>query len=149
LGIDLSVDQQVIGHYFQQDETFIPREVWQDGIKPFINEKTDVFVMWGRERFILIKSQTSKESKDRTLHLILLLQNYFKETYNLTPSFGIGQRVSAKQLTQSFEQAESALATAIRHHSVVFDEDLQLEMLVNRFVGLESITVNCLKKLEI
>lgn len=36
--------------------------------------------------------------------------------------------VSPHQLYHSFERAERALTVAMRHHSIVFDEDLRLEM---------------------
>ena len=129
LGIDISVNRQVIiGHYIRNSDNFIPREVWNDVIKTFINDRKDVFVRWGNERFVLLQSSKGTDSRASTLYFMQQLQKYFKEKYNQNLSFGIGQTVSPLQLYQSFEQAERALTVAMRNHSFVFDEDLRLEM---------------------
>lgn len=129
LGIDLSIDRQVIiGHYSRNERGFIGREVWEDVTQSFIHNKKDVFVRWGNERFVLLKTSNSKENKKQTLHFVHKIQRYVKDKYNQTLSFGIGQIVSSRDLFQSFEQAERALTVAIRNKAIVFDDDLRLEM---------------------
>lgn len=83
LEIDLSIDRQVIiGHYIRNSADFIPREVWNDVTKTFINDGKDVFVRWGNERFVLLQTRKGKNNRASTLHFIQQLQKHFKQKYN-------------------------------------------------------------------
>ena len=131
LGIDLSLDRLVIiGHYSSHKENFITRDVWNDIHQTFMSKRDEVFVRWGNDRFVLLHPVKEKENKTRTLYLVQQLQKYFRDKYNRVLSFGIGQTVTAHEIYQSFTQAERALAVAIRTQSIVFDEDLRLEMCI-------------------
>ncbi|SHN34902.1 CdaR family transcriptional regulator [Gracilibacillus kekensis] len=127
LSIDLSSDRQVIiGHYLQKEGNFISSEIWNDVIKNFTRIKRDIFVRWGTERFLIIRSR--KETKESTQHFLKQIQIYFEDKYQQIVSFGVGHLTASNRLYQSFEQAERALNVAIRKQSIIFDDDLRLEM---------------------
>lgn len=129
LGIDLEIDRQVIiGHYSQKDDHFLPREIWNDVSTTFINQTNDIFVRWGNDRFVLLRALKAKGSKERTLQFIEQLQRYVKEKYQQVLSFGVGPLLPPNELYQSFQQAERALTVAIRSYSIMFEEDLRLEI---------------------
>ncbi|WP_416150327.1 CdaR family transcriptional regulator [Salipaludibacillus sp. HK11] len=129
LAVDLSVRRQVIiGRFVRNSDTFFQRDAWSDVIKTILHDSKDIFVRWGNERFVLLRAYKEKETKQSLLLFIQQLQNYLQDKYNQRFSFGIGQAVSPHHLNQSFENAERALAVAMRNQSIVFDEDLRLEM---------------------
>jgi carbohydrate diacid regulator len=110
------------------DEEFIQRNIWKDTMQTFLAESKDVLVRWGNERFVILHAVQGKEKKQRIMHFTQQLKDFLKEKYNKRTSFGIGQVVSPHEVYQSFEQAERALSIAKRTNSIVFDDDLRLEM---------------------
>ncbi|RKL66598.1 carbohydrate diacid regulator [Salipaludibacillus neizhouensis] len=129
LDVNLSIDRQIIiGHYSRTEDDFNQRKIWNDIIQTIVHDKNDIFVRWGNERFVLLRTRKGNEKRQSMLHFIEQLQRYLKEKYNKTLSFGIGQMVSSREIYRSFEQADRALAVAIRTQSIVFEDELRLEM---------------------
>lgn len=127
LGIDLKLQRQVvIGHHSGGE--IIQHPIWQDLIQTFMIKNKDVFVRWGNERFVIVYGLTGVKNKQQTLHFIQKIKHYIEEKYDQFISFGIGQVTNSRDIYQSFKEAERALTIAKQKHSIVFDEDLRLEM---------------------
>lgn len=129
LGIDLSADRQVIiGHCTGREDALISQEVLNDIMQTFMNASTDVFVRWGNDRFVIL--QAAKVNKERTRQFAIQISRYLNERYQLKISMGVGQHSAAAEVYRSFEQADRALTVAKNTNSIVFDEELRLEMLL-------------------
>ncbi|MED3645518.1 sugar diacid recognition domain-containing protein [Halalkalibacterium halodurans] len=128
LHIDLTVSRQVIiGYYGQHNRERIQREWWIDVSQTFTRQKDDLLVRWGNDRFVMLLANKA-EGKERAVHSIQQIQKYIQNKYRHSLSFGVGQSVCPQELYRSFEQAERALAVAVRTQSIVFEEDLRLDM---------------------
>ncbi|MFY0762346.1 sugar diacid recognition domain-containing protein [Metabacillus dongyingensis] len=129
LGIDLSLNRQIIiVHFTGRKDALIGQEVLNDIMQTFMNESTDVFVRWGNDRFVILHA--AKEKKDRTRQFAIQISRYLSERYHLKISIGVGQPSAAAEVYRSFEQAERALTVAKNSNSIVFDEELRLELLL-------------------
>ncbi|MFD1413178.1 CdaR family transcriptional regulator [Oceanobacillus jeddahense] len=127
LGVDISVDRQVIiGYYKQPEVKQLSTDIWTDVIKQYSEDDEDIFVRWGTEQFLILRA--GHKSIASTKRLLQQIQSYFAEQYQQAVLFGVGQVIEAKQLFQSFKQAERALQLAKGERTVVFDEELQLEI---------------------
>ncbi|MEK3989844.1 CdaR family transcriptional regulator [Robertmurraya sp. FSL R5-0851] len=129
LGIDLHINRQVIiGHYLSEGREIIQTNIWKDIMPSFMMNSDDVFVRWGNERLVILHGVHGIEKKQQTLQFTEKLKNFLNERINLNISFGIGEVVPPQVLYQSFKHAERALTVARRTSSIVFDDDLRLEM---------------------
>ncbi|PKG23549.1 CdaR family transcriptional regulator [Niallia nealsonii] len=129
LGIDLHINRQVIiCHYLSSKKDLMQTNILQDIQQTFKMTANDIFVRWGNQHFVLLHAINKKDNKERILHFLEQLQTYLQEKYALHTSFGIGQTCSPKQVCPSFKQAERALIVAQKTTSIIFDDQLLLEM---------------------
>ena len=130
LGIDLHIDRQIIiCHYLSETKDLMETNILQEIQQTFKRTVHDIFVRWGNQHFVLLYAVNQKDNnKERTLHFFKQLQSYLQEKYSLHTSFGIGQTVSPHHVFQSFKQAERALSVAQKTTSIIFDDQLLLDM---------------------
>ncbi|WP_163102144.1 CdaR family transcriptional regulator [Peribacillus alkalitolerans] len=129
LQIDLQVDRQVV--ICKMDEMDImDRHLWQQISRWVEQEQNDLIVRWGNDRFVLLLTSATK-SKTRVEIKMNAFRIYLEEKLHASISIGIGNTVHSKEVKQSFEKAERALNFARINHSVVFDDDLTLEMVLD------------------
>ena len=129
LDIDLHLDRQVIiCHYLSETKDVMQTNILQEIQQTFKMTAHDIFIRWGNQHFVLLHAIDKTDNKRRTLHFLEHLQTYLQEKYALHASFGVGQTVSPHHVFQSFKQAERALNVAQKATSIIFDDQLLLEM---------------------
>ncbi|GKU83255.1 sugar diacid recognition domain-containing protein [Niallia sp. NCCP-28] len=129
LNIDLHTDRQVIiCHYLSSTKDLMQTNILQDIQQTFKMTANDIFVRWGNQHFVLLHATNKKDNKGRILHFLEQLQTYLQEKYALSTTFGIGQTSFPHHVFQSFKQAERALIVAQKTNSIIFDDQLLLEM---------------------
>ena len=128
LGIDLLSNRQVIIASINEDENILKRNLWHYIQQWYDQNSKDIVVRWGNDRFVILQGITDNENKEKTYHSLSHLKVYIKEKCNFDLSIGIGQSVRPADLKRSYDQAERSLLVAKRTRTIIFDDDLRLEM---------------------
>lgn len=125
LGIDMDHPKQLIILAMNRDDSLLQRKLWQHihGMLP----KQDLFVRWGNNRFILLKT-VSPQSKKELFPYLKRLKQDCESLFSITLSIGVGQAVSPHNMPSSYDQALRALDISVQMKEIVFHEDLRLEM---------------------
>ena len=85
-------------------------------------------IRWGMEKLVLLIPQMTKLDLQRGLQdLTIKMQKTTKRQVII----GIGEQKEFFQLKESFTQAEVAVTVAERQNTIIFQEDLKLELLYN------------------
>lgn len=123
LNIELEIGRRAVLAELRGKKTIFQQDLWQ--LRPFL-EEMDLVVQWGNERLLLlIDSRLSRESFEEKL---TGMKRYIEENWQSAVSIGAGQNKEPHGIRESFEQAEKALHIALRTHSVIFEEDLRLDI---------------------
>ncbi len=89
---------------------------------------SDLFIRWGNERILINHEVPKHEQRDRLLRQILLICSFAHTANSRYAAPGAGRAVSSSSLTDSYEQAEKALAVSLKRKTPIFEEDLKLDM---------------------
>jgi len=85
-------------------------------------------IRWGMDKLVLLIPQMTKLDLHRGLQDLLVKM---KEKTKRQVIIGIGEQKEFFQLKESFTQAEVAVTVAERKNTIIFQEDLKLELLYN------------------
>jgi|SRR5699024_10661784 len=95
----------------------------------FWDQKGDTLVVrWGQNKWLLIVKDMEKEVLKSKL---AQLPHFFCKHFQIYISIGVGQKVDAPELYLSLEQAAQAVENTSPFSSVVFEEDLRLELILS------------------
>ncbi|MBD1380342.1 CdaR family transcriptional regulator [Metabacillus arenae] len=128
LKINLTNERRVAIAQLLQPETVDINHFWTDLTRFKIPQSDDLIIRWGNDRILILLNQIEHTTKEQTACFLSKLQAYCFETNQMKLAVGVGQPISAKQLRSSYEQAEKALKVALSNQSIVFEEELELEM---------------------
>ncbi|MCM3570992.1 sugar diacid recognition domain-containing protein [Neobacillus mesonae] len=104
----------------------LTRDVWAAIFQTLSKNIYDVAARSGNERVIWLTGLHHKEIVKNHLEQFLY---FLKTNFGITAIAGVGQEYNAQEILRSYEQAERALKIASQKGSVVFDEELTLEMI--------------------
>jgi len=127
LEIDLQVDRQVVLGSFDSPPPITERTIWDQLQQRNRSEHKNIYIRWGNDRFLIL---FTRQGKGSVLHSLQKMKTQIETDFHLKVAFGVGKYVPATQLRKSFLQAERALLSAKKTHSITFDDDLKLEMLL-------------------
>lgn len=128
LGIDIEVNRHVVIGFIKC-ETEIPlQDISKHMQQHSLLQSNDIFVRWGNERFLLLLADRSKEQIKTILQKLKL---ELEHSFSIQVAFGIGSNDFDYSLKKSFDEADRALHVAKENSSVIFDDDLKLEMLIH------------------
>ncbi|HJV31623.1 MAG TPA: helix-turn-helix domain-containing protein, partial [Bacillales bacterium] len=116
---------------FSSSDSMISRDIWTSIIKWFHQNPNDIVIRWGTERVVILLDHSSKPTKESTEKRIRNFLSFLHAHFSLSAFVGIGQAVVPKEIQSSFHQAERALKVAKRKKTIVFDEELTLEMVLD------------------
>ncbi len=133
LHMNLEANRQILLLFFHEEHA-MKRDIWQ--LHHFLSEE-DVLIRWGNDRLLIAQAVNEYVTTETTLQKVNKLKSFIEDTWQLTVSVGAGQPISSDNLLQSYEQAERALTVAMKHDTIVFDEDLRLEMCL-KDISLET-----------
>ena len=129
LTINLELHRTALIIEFEQREYPLSRDVWSSILSSFSHNKNDVLTRSGNARIIVLidcsDSVQPTSIKNRLKHFL----QYIKNSFGIAAYAGVGQCALPSKLHQSYAQAERALKMARRNRSIVFDEELTLEMI--------------------
>lgn len=132
LTINLDVNRTAVIIEFGERRFPLSRDVWSSILSAFSHNKNDVLTRSGNERIIvLIDCSINVQIKNRLGHFL----QFIKNSFGITAYAGVGQCAPASKLHQSYVQAERALKIARRNKSIIFDEELTLEMITGVLSG--------------
>ncbi|XZF75481.1 CdaR family transcriptional regulator [Bacillus sp. AL-1R] len=129
LNIDLNSIRQVI--IFEWENTnMLPVDTRQLIIDLANRNNDDVFVRWGNNRIVFLMKIDNTNKDIHKLQRIQDLYETIKSRLNSPIAVGVGQQITPKQLHQSYHQADRALKVALKTSSIIFDEDLTIDLIL-------------------
>ncbi|SHG07220.1 CdaR family transcriptional regulator [Ornithinibacillus halophilus] len=87
-----------------------------------------LFIRWGQDKILIILGNRFNHKPIIEEKLIQLTRE-MEMTLNITVTCGVGQATDYKHLHQSFEQAERACKVATPTKKIIFEEELQFDIL--------------------
>jgi carbohydrate diacid regulator len=130
LSINLQANRQIVIFELITIQP-ITREIWSYIQHLFVKIRNDVIVRWGNEKIVLLLDIGVKDNQIAVERRLRHLQEYLKKNLGIDAVAGIGQVVHPLDVNLSYQQAERALKIAQKHHNVIFDTDLTLDMLLD------------------
>jgi carbohydrate diacid regulator len=137
LNVDLEKTRQAVMIDLHWYEHLNHRDIYTSFSKWNVHQKNDILIRWGNHRILMLREVNEKETPEHTKQKIESFQSYLEEQLNIPMSIGVGQKVSPQEVCLSFKQSERALKTSMLQNSIVFDEDLTIEMILDE-VKLET-----------
>ncbi|SDJ99886.1 CdaR family transcriptional regulator [Sediminibacillus albus] len=93
------------------------------------NKATALVARWGNDRCLLIQDVEEQANTTKLdAYLLNTFQTHILQRFGIATSIGAGPDVPAGELKVSFQKAEKALTIARKTQTIVFYEDLLLEM---------------------
>ncbi|PLR76099.1 carbohydrate diacid regulator [Bacillus sp. V3-13] len=128
LHIDVTIPRRVLLGEIRLPESISQRELGQS-LKS-LNEDIadDIIIRWGNERILWLSAESSNHSIKQK---ISKAEHFWKKQYGASILIGVGQRAAPGQIHHSYRQALRALKSALVKETVVFDEDLTFEMILD------------------
>jgi len=129
LSIDITVKRLVVIIEFIGLNAPLSRDSWTMIFNRFQQNSKEVVTRSGNDRMVLLincSNQPTRESIERRLqHFFQFLTNKF----GIQAIAGVGQATDSQEISDSYRQAERSLNIAKLNTSIIFDEDLTLEMI--------------------
>ncbi|MDR6999891.1 sugar diacid recognition domain-containing protein [Neobacillus niacini] len=128
LNIDLQAKRQLILVQVTEQQDFFFKDIWQ--LTHVWNDPhdQDVLIHWGNDRLLIIRYVHQERERETITQKVKQFKAFIEETWKTPVIVGIGQDVDSSELTKGYEQAERALSVALKKTSIVFEEDLRLDI---------------------
>jgi carbohydrate diacid regulator len=128
LGIDMERKRCCILIKLENSKNLLQHELFQFiqyRIGPYTE---DVLIRWGHDRIVWLQAVESELNKTSLLEKFKLIQRSVYDRFNATILVGIGGVAAPNRLNHCYKQAEKAVLTASSNNSIVFEDELQLEL---------------------
>ncbi|AUZ27387.1 hypothetical protein C1T28_16295 [Bacillus subtilis] len=125
LGVDLSSRRQMIliqGYEWSPHDIDQMKRIWKSAYP------SDLLIRWGNERILINHEVPKHEQRDRLSRQLLHICSFAHTANRQFAAAGAGRAVASSSLTDSYEQAEKALAVSLKRKTPIFEEDLKLDM---------------------
>ncbi|WP_276733903.1 sugar diacid recognition domain-containing protein [Bacillus sp. (in: firmicutes)] len=125
LGVDLSSRRQMIliqGYEWSPHDIDQMKRIWKSAYP------SDLLIRWGNERILINHEAPKHEQRDRLSRQLLHVCSFAHTANRQFAAAGAGRAVASSSLTDSYEQAEKALAVSLKRKTPIFEEDLKLDM---------------------
>ncbi|SDM89048.1 sugar diacid recognition domain-containing protein [Bacillus sp. OK048] len=127
LSINLELNRTAVMIQFKQSP--LTRDAWSSILNSFSQNKNDVLTRYGNERIIVLidgsNSIQPSAIKNRLKHFL----DFIKNSFGIAAYAGVGHCTPPSNLHESYIQAKRALNMARGDRSIIFDEELTLEMI--------------------
>ncbi|MED1470386.1 sugar diacid recognition domain-containing protein [Bacillus salipaludis] len=128
LNIDLQAKRQLILVQVIEQQDFFFKDIWQLTHVWNNPQDQDILIHWGNDRLLIIRYVLQEQERETITRQAKQLKAFIEETWKTPVNFGIGQAVKSNELSKGYEQAERALSVALKKNSMVFEEDLRLDI---------------------
>jgi carbohydrate diacid regulator len=109
----------------------ITREIWSSIQHALPFKRNDVMVRWGNEKIVLFLDIGVKDNQKSIKGRLKQFQEILMRNLKIEAFAGIGQVTHPSNVNLSYQQAERALKIAQKQHTIIFDSDLTLDMLLD------------------
>ncbi|MCM3618658.1 helix-turn-helix domain-containing protein [Sutcliffiella horikoshii] len=130
LGINMDVNRQVILIEFQTDEVLMKTKTWHFSELNLELKDEDILVQWGQNRMILLLTSNESLTREALFTFLKNIQNQLQGYIGTKVFMGIGNSGSFSSLKDSYTEAERALNACTMDGTLIFEEDLRLEMIL-------------------
>jgi carbohydrate diacid regulator len=124
LSIDLELNRTAV--IIEFDKSPLSRDVWSSILNSFSQNRNDVLTRSGNERIIILTDCSHSDTIKNRLERFL---KWIQTSFGMIAYAGVGPSAPPAMLYRSYTKAEQALKMAKRIQSIVFDEELMLEMI--------------------
>jgi carbohydrate diacid regulator len=111
------------------ESQWMQREVFEL-FQRFFQTENDFIIRWGQGRFLLLKSANPDFSRSRFHYQLEQFQQSFQNRYKSTLSVGVGKTPGTHVIHRSYREAKKALKVAGKQGSIVFYEDLVIDIIL-------------------
>ncbi|MCJ7840127.1 helix-turn-helix domain-containing protein [Lederbergia sp. NSJ-179] len=87
----------------------------------------DLMIQWGNDRFLLLHGEQVLRKEDLYVKLHQV-KTFMEQSWKIPVSIGVGAIVDPQELGRGVACAEKALMSAMKSNSIVFEEDLRLQL---------------------
>jgi carbohydrate diacid regulator len=131
LSIDIEANRTVAIIEFAQLTSPLSRDIWSSIFKWFEQQHKEVAARSGNERVVLLIDCSKAPLRDVIEKMLNRFIFFLKSNFKILAYAGLGQVVNSAEIRHSFRQAERALKKAKSTGSIIFDEDLTVEMILD------------------
>ncbi|MBM7648601.1 carbohydrate diacid regulator [Bacillus ectoiniformans] len=126
LGIDLTAHRQAVLIHYPPASLISFKPVWRNFSQSIRGTSNTIVIRWGNDRLLVLLDH---ELNDLTF-LVEKWKLMLEKQLGASVAIGIGSSLPSNQLKLAFLQAERALKVALATSSIVHDDQLTLEMIV-------------------
>ncbi|MFP7297083.1 CdaR family transcriptional regulator [Neobacillus niacini] len=129
LSISLDLPRTAVIIELGQGKFPLSRDVWSTILNSFSQNKNDVLTRSGNERIIMLIDCSEAIQPTSLKSRLQQFLHYINKSFGISVYAGVGQCTLPSTLHHSYAQAERALKLAEKNRSIIFDEELTLEMI--------------------
>ncbi|KAF0824865.1 sugar diacid recognition domain-containing protein [Cytobacillus firmus] len=129
LKVNLSVDRQASIAEFRHHSQLLHRDLWNRILSWKEAGPNDILIRWGNDRIVLLAGVPSAEKERSIREKIIRFHRFLENLLAAKVSIGTGKPLPPFSLSESFIQAERALKIAKDRGTIIFDQDLTIEMI--------------------
>jgi len=129
LSIDIEVKRMVVIIEFIGLNAPLSRDSWTMIFNRFQQNTKEVVSRSGNERMVLLINCTNRPTRESIERRLKQFFQFLTSNFGIQAVAGVGQAVDSQEISNSYRQAERSLKIAKLNSSIIFDEDLTLEMI--------------------
>lgn len=121
---------QFENHHLSRDALRMVEKAMFDWFKDRFRYEKDFLIQWGNGRFMLVRNQSGSLPEAELTYKLTQWHTYMQESHNIALAMGVGKTSVQKTISQSYQEAHTALKVAEKSRTIIFYHALLLELII-------------------